>query len=180
MKDTAHHYGSISRFNHWLAAVVVIGMLTVGLYFNDLPRGDEKTYWLRLHIGVGGLFFVFLWFRVLWRLISRSPQPVAQQQALQNLTRVVHWLLLLCVLVMALSGPFLIWTKGAGINVFGWFAIPSPIGKMPELHEWMETLHAITAKVLLVTLIIHVLAALKHQFMDKDQVLARMVKSLRK
>ncbi len=179
MKDSTSHYGKISRFNHWVGGLIVIAMLAVGLYFNDMPRGEEKLYWLRMHISFGGLFFIFLLFRVFWRVVATSPQPVEQAQALQMATKLVHWVLLITVLIMAVSGPLLIWTRGSGINVFEWFTIPSPMGKMPELHEWCETIHAITAKVLLVALIVHVLAALKHQLIDKDNLMARMIKRLR-
>jgi len=180
LKDSTQDYGKISRFNHWIGGLIVIGMLAVGLYFNDMPRGDEKSYWRSLHISFGGLVFLYLWFRVIWRFFSKSPSAVEQQKIFSVLTSLVHWMLLLSVLVMAVSGPFLVWTRGSGIEVFEWFTIPSPIGKMPELHEWMETIHAIAAKVLLVAIVIHALAALKHQLIDKDQVLARMVKFLRK
>lgn len=179
-KDSPTAYGKVSRFNHWLAAIIVLGMLTVGLYFNDMPRGEEKSFWLRLHVGVGGLVFLYLWFRVFWRIFSQSPNQVEQQKVLNGLSQLVHWALLLSILTMATTGPLLVWAHGSGINVFDWFIIPSPIGKMPELHEWMETIHAIAAKVLLVSIIVHVLAALKHQFFDKDTVLSRMVKFLRK
>lgn len=179
LKDSTNYYGAVSRFNHWVSALIVIGMLAVGFYFNDLPRGDEKSYWLKLHIGVGGLIFVFLWFRVLWRVFSKSPAPVEQQKALHIISQLVHWVLLISILVMAISGPMLIWTRGADINVFGWFSIPTPIGEMHDLHELMEEVHEVVAKVLFVTLSIHVAAAIKHQFISKNQVLARMVKRLR-
>lgn len=179
-KDNTNHYGSISRFNHWFGGIIILGMLAVGLYFNDMPKGDEKFFWLKLHISFGGLVFIFLWFRVFWRLFSKSPNPVEQQKLLSVATKITHWTLLLSVLIMAVSGPLLIWTRGTGINVFDWFVIPSPIGKMPELHEWMEEIHEVVAKVLLVAIIIHVLATVKHQLFDKDNVLARMVKFMRK
>ena len=180
LKDTPNHYGVVSRLNHWLGALIIIGMLAVGLYFNDMPRGDEKSYWLKLHIGVGGLVFVFLWFRVFWRIFSKSPQPFAQKKSLKLVSSIVHWVLLLSVLTMALSGPLLIWSNGYAINVFDWFSIPTPMEKMPEFHELMETVHEIASKVLLVTLILHILAAIKHRFIDKDELLPRMVKFLRK
>ncbi len=180
IKDSNEYYGTISRINHWLGAVILIGMLAVGLYFNDMPRGDEKFYWLKLHISFGGLVFIYLLFRVFWRLFSQSPTAVKQQQSLQVATKLIHGLLLLSILVMAISGPLLVWTRGSEINVFSWFALPSPIGEMPELHEWMETIHAVAAKVLLAAISIHILAVIKHQFIDKDQLLARMVKFMRK
>ena len=179
-KDSKEHYGRISRFNHWLGALIVIGMLSVGLYFSELPKGDERSYWLKLHVGFGGLVFLFLWFRVLWRMFSKSPVAILQKQMLSIVSKVTHWVMLLAVFTMAVSGPLLIWTRGADINVFDWFAIPTPIGKMPVLHEWMETIHELAAETLLVVIIIHVLPVIKHQFINKDQVLSRMVKFLRK
>ncbi len=179
LKDTNEHYGGVSRFNHWISALIVIGMLAVGFYFNDMPRGDEKSFWLRLHIGTGGLVFAFLLFRVIWRMVTKSPDPVEQEKALNAISKLVHWVLLLSVLVMAVSGPMLIWTRGADINVFGLFAIPTPMGEMHDLHEVMEEVHEIAAKVLFVTILLHVAAAIKHQFISKNQVMARMIKRLR-
>jgi len=180
LKDTSNHYGFISRLNHWLGALIIIGMLGVGLYFNDMPRGDEKSYWLKLHIGAGGLFFMFLGFRVLWRVFSQSPHAFEQKKAYQLITKIVHWVLLLSILTMALSGPLLIWSNGYPINVFDWFSIPTPMSKIPALHELMEQIHQIASKILLVTIGLHLLAVLKHLFIDKDNLLPRMVKFLRK
>jgi len=179
-KDNNKYYGRISRFNHWLSALVVIGMLAVGLYFHDLPKGDEKSYWVELHIAVGGLFFLFLLFRVFWRILTKSPKPPVQQKSLEIATKLVHWLMLFSIFIMAISGPIVVWTKGIDINVFNWFAIPGPFGEMPDLHELSEEIHEIAANTLLVTIIIHILASLKHQFLHKDQTMARMVKFLRK
>ena len=179
MKDTTTHYGGVSRFNHWIGALVVIAMLAVGLYFGGLPRGDEKSFLRGIHVSFGGIFFLFLIFRIFWRVFSQSPQPAEQPAQLQLLTKVMHWVLLLAVLTMAVTGPLIVWTRGVGINVFDLFSIPSPIGKMPELHETCEVIHEYAAQVLLYGIILHVLAALKHQFIDKDNLLSRMVKRLR-
>ena len=146
-----------------------------------MPKGDEKFYWLKMHISTGGLFFVFLWFRSLWSVFSKSPDPVEQANSLQLATKLVHWMLLISILIMAITGPMLIWTRAADIVVFGLFSIPGPFAeKMPELHELCEEIHAITAKVLLFSIIIHVVAAVKHQIIDKDNTMSRMVKRLRK
>ena len=179
MKDTEQHYGGVSRFNHWIGALVVIAMLAVGLYFGGLPRGDEKSFLRGMHVSFGGLLFLFLIFRVMWRVFSKSPDPVEQAKPLKIVTKLVHWILLLCVLIMAVSGPWIVWSAGYGINVFDLFTIPTPIERMQELHKTLEVVHEYTAQVLLYTLILHVLAVLKHQFIDKDNLLSRMVKRLR-
>ena len=67
------------------------------------------------------------------------------------------------------------WSGGRAINVFGWFAIPSPLGEMPALHKGLEIVHALGAKVLLFALAVHILAALKHALLDRDGTLWRML-----
>lgn len=172
--DGRDRYGVISRFNHWLSAVIVITMLGIGLYFHEMPKGDERSYWMHLHIGIGALAFLFLLFRVGWRYFTTSPQPVKQSENLQKLTRVVHSLMLMAILFMIVSGPLIIWTAGRAIEVFGWFSIPSPLPEMHSAHEFLEGVHIGASRFLLVAIVIHVLAALKHAFIDHDEVMARM------
>ena len=67
------------------------------------------------------------------------------------------------------------WSGDRAIGVFGWFAIPSPLSEMPALHKGLEIVHALAAKVLLFTLAVHILAALKHVLLDRDGTLWRML-----
>lgn len=175
LRDTRDRYGLISRLNHWVGALLVIGMLGVGLYFHEMPRGDERFYWLRLHAGMGMLVLLPLAFRVAWRWLSRSPEPVMQTASLQWLTRVAHAVLLLSLALLLLSGPWIVWSAGASIDVLGLFSLPSPIEKAPALHELLEEGHAVVSRVLLVSLILHVLAVLKHAVLDRDGALGRML-----
>lgn len=177
-KDTPQQYGFISRFNHWFGALIVITMLALGLYFSSLPDGDNRNYWAGWHVGLGGLFFIYLLFRVLWRLIIKSPDTFEQPQPFKLLSQLVHGLLLACIAIMAISGPLLIFSKGYDINVFGWFSIPSPISsEIHDLHEFAEEVHEITGTVLWVTIIIHVLGAVKHLITNKGTLMRRMLKS---
>ncbi len=177
-KDTPQQYGFISRFNHWFAALIVITMIILGLYFTSLPKGDARSYWAGWHVGLGGLFFIYLLFRVLWRLLTKSPDAFEQPQPFKLLSKLVHGVLLSCIAIMAISGPLIIFSKGFDINVFGWFAIPSPFStEMPSLHELVENIHVITSTVLWVTIIIHVLAAVKHLITNKGTVMRRMFKN---
>ena len=175
MTDTPDSYGAVSRFNHWFTAALVIGLLAIGLYFEDMPRGDEKTYWVKLHIAVGTLSLAFLAFRVIWRFIGRTPELLPQPVMLQRLTRLVHGLLLLGIAVLIVTGPVLVWSGGRAISVFDWFSIASPIGEMHDLHEVLETVHAIAGKVVLIALILHVGAVMKHVVIDRDGTLQRML-----
>lgn len=177
-KDSPNHYGFISRFNHWFGALIVIIMLSLGLYFSSLPDGDAQDYWAGWHVSLGGLFFIYLLFRVFWRVLIRSPDAYEQPQPFKLLSKIVHGILLTCIAIMAISGPLIILSKGYDINVFGWFSIPSPFNRdIHDLHEIAEEVHEITANVLWVTLIIHVLAAVKHLITKKGDVMRRMLRN---
>jgi cytochrome b561 len=85
-------------------------------------------------------------------------------------------LLLLAILIQFISGPLAIWSGGRDINVFDLFAIPTPFAERNEaVHEGAEVAHAIGRWMLLSLIVLHVLGALKHAFIDRDGVLRRML-----
>lgn len=174
LQDTSARYGAVSIFNHWLGATLIVTLLAIGLYFEDMPRGEEKLTWMRLHIALGTLALLPLAFRVFWRARSTSPAPLPQPPALQKASRVLHIVLLAAIAVLLVSGPLAVWSGGRAINVFDWFAIPSPLGEMPALHKALEIAHGLAAKVMLFSLAVHVLAALKHALLDQDGMLWRI------
>lgn len=174
MHDTPSAYGLVSRLNHWLGALVVIVMLAIGLYFHEMPRGDERSYWLTIHIGIGVLSFLFIAFRIYWRFASKSPQPAGQTVTLQKAAMITHRLLILTMIIMFISGPLLIWTGGRPISPFGLFSIPSPIPEMHDVHEFLEELHEIVSRVLLVLIIVHVVAVIKHLVLGSGTLRGRM------
>lgn len=167
-------YDKISRINHWLTAIAVLTMLAIGLYFNDMPRGDEKFFWRGLHISIGATALLFIVFRIGWRLRQGMMPPIKQAAALQWVAKITHWLILLGIAVMFITGPLTVWTTGGGINVFDLFTIPSPMERMHDLHEWLEEVHAIAAKVLMALIGMHISAAILHIFKDPEQMNGRM------
>jgi cytochrome b561 len=179
LTDTSSRYGFVSRINHWLGGAVVVALLGVGLYFHEMPRGDERLYWMQWHIGVGMVTIAFVAFRVLWRLLARVPDPYPQTPALQRLTRIVHGVLLAGIAALVVTGPLIVWSAGRAISVFGWFELASPLGETKALHEALEGAHALVSRVLLVAIVLHVVATLKHTFVDRGGMLSRMLGGLR-
>ena len=175
LHDTPARYGAVSVFNHWLGAALIVALLAIGLHFEDMPRGEEKLYWLRLHVSLGALALLPLAFRVFWRARSTSPVPLPQPPAQQKLARVLHIALLAAVVILLVSGPLIVWSGGRAIDVFGWFAFSVPLGEMPWQHKALEAVHAIAARMLLFVLAVHIFAALKHALLDRDGTLWRML-----
>ncbi len=174
MTETGNGYGRISRVNHWFAALVVLTMLGLGLYFHDLPRGEEKLYWQHLHVSIGALAWLWIMFRVFWRMAHGFAPPLAQAAFRQRLSRLVHILLLTGILVMFISGPLTIWTAGRAIEIFGLLSIPAPIPAMHDFHELLEEVHEITARVMIGLISVHVLATLVHLVTHRQSLRGRM------
>jgi len=155
-------YSGISALNHWLTALAVVAMWTLGLAAGEAPEVAED-YIMSIHIGLG--FFV-LWF-VLWRTGWRLAKGFARIDKGSHFERIaagtMHRLLLLVLLTLIFTGPIYLFTEGEGMEVFGWFTfyIPMPFGH--TVHEAAEEVHKFCAGYLLPILIgVHMLAATRH------------------
>jgi cytochrome b561 len=173
-RDTPTTYGAISRFNHWTGALFVLVLLGIGLYFDDMPRGPEKNWWLALHIAIGTVAMPFLLFRVFWPVHSTSPQPMPQAPALQLLAGLVHTLLLIAIVVMLVSGPLIQWFDGRPFGILDMVMFPSPLAKSELWHDRMEELHELAAWTIIYLFALHLLGVIKHQFLDHVNILGRM------
>ena len=167
-------YDKLSRWGHWFTALVFISMFAIGWYFHEMPRGDVKNYWRHLHISIGTLAWLLVMFRVVWRLRQGFLPAVEQQKYLQTISKISHWLLLLGVVIMFISGPLTIWSAGRAISVFDWFSIPSPMERMHEFHEFLENVHGKVARATMVLIVIHASAAIWHHIKHKGLLKGRM------
>ena len=86
----------------------------------------------------------------------------------------MHALLLAAIVVMVVSGPLIQWTGGRPFGIFDWCRFPSPLPKSEIWHERLEVLHGWTAWAIICLVGLHLLAVIKHQFIDRDNILARM------
>lgn len=175
LTDTPTSYGLISRLNHWLVAAIAFVMLGLGLYFSGMPSGEEKQFWLGLHIAIGPLAFLLVVFRIVWRALNRQTQPFPQARFLQVVTNIVHGLLVLGLLVMVITGPLTVWTKGNPLEPFGLFSVASPTGELPQVHEFLEQVHLFTAWLVISLIVVHVLGMVKHLLFERETLAGRMV-----
>ncbi|MEM0515297.1 cytochrome b [Pseudoalteromonas sp. YIC-827] len=160
---------------HWLTGLLFIGVLAFGLYVEELPKGAEKFELLALHKSFGITVLCIAFVRLLWRLKEGEISHVAQLTKMQEiLAKSVHMVLLIGTLLMPISGLMMSIGGGHGAALFGFELYPKS-----EKNEWMGNLghdiHAPAAWLLLLAIIIHIAAALKHQFIDKDGTLSRML-----
>jgi cytochrome b561 len=178
MSETGKSYNGIERANHWIAAIAIISLLGMGwiLYLEALSGGTEKAA-RDLHKAFGTIMLAFAIWRVGYRLVRGFPAPVAALGSGQLLlSRVVHYLLLALIVIMPASGFFKSLFAGRPIDMFGLFTIGSPDTKNDAIAGIATSIHFAAGIAITVILLLHIAAALKHHFVERDGTLSRMLR----
>lgn len=173
---TSGAYGGLSRLNHWLGALLFSGMVIVGFVLSYDVLSDETAGPIRnLHKATGTVLLFFALWRVGWRIAQGFPPPVPGVPAWQETaSRLVHWGMLAALVVMPLSGVLMSLIGGRPIDIFGLYLIP-PVAENREAAGLLRQVHGYAGYILAALILVHILAALKHTFIDKDGTLARML-----
>jgi cytochrome b561 len=165
--DTGNGYGWISIALHWLTAVIVVTMFVVGTMSQSADEADYVRL-VHLHTTIGIAAYPLLWGRIGWRFAVGHPGRLPKQSAyFFAIGKYFHFVMLLAIAVMLLSGPLMVWTAGERIHVFS-LAIPGPFGKLEAAQHALRTMHGTTAWFILGAMILHVLAVFKHTVLDRD------------
>lgn len=169
-------YSMIDRFNHWIVAIAVLCLIVVGWTVSlDLLDDDTARDLRNTHKAIGILVFMFALWRVGWRLVSGFPKPEANIQPWEAAaSRIAHYVLLFSIIAMPISGVLNGYFGGRTAKVFGLFEIAPAAEKVPHLKELFSNTHMVIGIVLTVVVILHIAAALKHHFVDRNAVLKRM------
>lgn len=175
-KNTEDRYGFVSFVLHWTMAIIIIGLITVGLYMTRMPISSLKLKLYGFHKEFGLLILALIFIRLAWRLSNITPRLPITLPAWQKLAaRSVHFALYIFMLFMPITGWLVTSAAGLPASFFGWFVLPNLIEPneahrllYAEIHKWL-------AYGLILTIAAHVGAALKHHFINKDNILRRML-----
>ncbi len=179
---TTHHqnFKFHTIFLHWVVGLGMIGMIAVGIYMTRFS--DYSLY--PLHKSIGVILFGIIMLRVVMHVKEGWPKNISTGKAWEHsLARLVHWVLILGTLALPISGMMMSGFGGHGVSVFGlelWVVNKDPDTgqKMPintTLAMAGSTVHYYVGYALIVAIALHVLGALKHHFLDKDNTLRRMM-----
>jgi cytochrome b561 len=167
LNDTASGYGWISISLHWITAATVIAMFVIGV-MSQAPDRDTHLRLVHLHTSIGIAMYAFLWARIVWRFKIGHPGPLPKQGSFFfTIGKYFHFVMLIAITIMLLSGPLMVWANGDAIFVFG-FAVPSPVGVFPVAHDVLRRVHGATASFILAAIVLHVLAVFKHAIINRD------------
>lgn len=176
---TPASYNRYSRWLHWLIAGLIIFMIFLGWRLED--HDSMRLARVTLHKSVGITILLLSLVRIGVRLAYRAPAepPVPKWQLLA--AKALHLGFYVVMIGMPLTGWLMVSTSVRPIPYFGLFDWPHlPVPQTHDAHELFEAIHGLIAKAIIYLMVpLHVLAALKHQFIDKDEVLEHMVPGLK-
>ena len=168
-------YSTGSKIFHWLIAFIVIMMLSGSFFLDDVPNQYQSlAYMIHKSCGLTVLFLMIA--RYLWLLHSGKPSlPVNTPGWQKILSRMVQYGFYLFLITMACCGWIMSVAEGRIPSYFGLINLPLPIEPNKALAKLMEQSHKTIAWVLIALLVLHVAGAIKHHFINKDNVLKRML-----
>lgn len=187
--NTANSYGSVAKTFHWLTVLLIFTLIPVGLIAHNMAenlRGPAigvtseylmRTIWIfSLHKTLGvTLFFVALT-RVLWSILQPKPDPLTDSVYQTRLADMVHWLLYGTLILTPLAG----WVHHAATIGYApiWWPFGQSLPFIPKNEAVAMTfagLHRVMISLLVLSILLHVAGTLKHQFMNRDATLRRML-----
>ena len=178
IESAAPQYTSTAKVLHWLIALMIIGLFALGQYMSDLSMSPSKLQLYSWHKWAGVTVFLLVLIRLGWRLLHTPPALPAQMSKPQRLaSHIGHAVLYLLMLAIPISGWLMSSAKGYQTVWFGVVPLPDLIGKDKQIGEALVELHESLNGLLMLIVAIHALAALKHHFIDRDDVLIRMLPS---
>ena len=172
-------YSTTAIVLHWLLGLALIGLFGLGVYMTDLPLSPTRMKLYNWHKWAGVAILALSLVRLLWRLSHRPPELADQDTpAWQKLAhQATHLALYALFFAVPLSGWAYSSAAGFPIVFLGQFPLPDFVPVSEALAETFKFGHATLAFTLAGLVLLHIAAALKHQWVDKDGLLQRMLPS---
>ncbi len=161
---------------HWLIALLVFAAFPLGLYMHDLPLSPYKLRLYSYHKWLGVCVMLFAVIRLSWRVSHRPPALPDSMRGWEKLAaESMHYLLYILLFAIPLSGWLMSSAKGFQTVLFGVIPLPDIINKDKFLGEFLQQVHESFNWILLVMVCAHIAASIKHHFIERDDILERML-----
>ena len=173
-------YTAVAKGLHWLLALALVGIFWMGLYMVGLPFSPQKLKLINWHKWAGITILTLSALRLLWRLTHRPPAlPARVQAAMPGWQRVAHHGTHGLMYALFFAVPLLGWaySSAAGYPIvwFGALPLPDLLPKDKALADAIKPWHAWAAFTLAALVVLHVAAVVKHELIDRDGLLSRML-----
>tara|TARA_R110000868_G_scaffold189695_2_gene433070 strand:- start:113821 stop:114402 length:582 start_codon:yes stop_codon:yes gene_type:complete len=181
-KNSQKTWGGVSITLHWVTALTVVGLFCLGLWMTDLTYYSD---WYKtapfIHKSIGGLLFIVMLFRLLWRMTDNKPKPLATHTKSERImAHLAHIALYVLIFAIFISGYLISTADGRAISVFNLFEVPALPFAFDKQEDIAGFIHYYLALGVIALASLHGFAALKHHFVDKDNTLNRMIGRMKK
>jgi cytochrome b561 len=175
-RNSERRYGGVTQLFHWVIVGLVITQFVLANRAESLPLGAKKIAVFAQHKSVGMTILGLAILRFMWRRLNPVPLVPSSTPGWQRLAaHVSHVLLYLFLFLMPLSGWLMSSARNFPVSWFGFFTFPDLVQPNRALYDRFHDVHEALATGLFIVAIVHALAALKHHFIDRDNVLRRML-----
>lgn len=168
-------FGPVAIFLHWAIAACIVLSVAFGLISGFADSAEVTQSTLAIHQSVGVTIFVLALVRVVWRLTHPVPPlPASTPRSQRIAAALTHLTLYLILFALPVTGYVGLAARGRPITIFGLFDLPNVVGRSIKTSAAFQNVHNNLQYFLYGLLVLHVGAALYHQFVMKDGLLARM------
>jgi cytochrome b561 len=170
-------YSATTRVLHWLIALLIIDLIFLGWYLADLSYFDKGyNLTLTIHKSVGMFALALAGAKILWAFLSPAPAFVDTIKPWDRVAaQTTHLVLYVMMVVIPVTGYAISTSAGSPVAFFDLFDIPAVLPKSEGLRDLAVELHYYLSYGTAILVAIHALGALKHQFIDQDGTLSRML-----
>ncbi len=169
-------YSKTAIVLHWLIAILVVTNVALASMSEDLPR-EAKAVYMTPHKAIGISILLFSLLRLFWRIGHKPPPMPATVPGWQAvLGRTVHALFYFLIIAVPFTGWLMVsaYPGSPGADFFGLVTLDLPVGDSKALSGIGREAHEILTKPLVILIFLHVIGALKHQFVDRVPFIQRM------
>ena len=175
MTPSTERYSGPAIGAHWIIALLILVAWPLGVYMHELALSPLKLKLYSYHKWIGITVLLLFVPRILWRLTHRPPAALPMPAWQHMIAEGTHHLLYLLMFLVPLSGWLMSSAKGFQVVYFGVLPLPDLVAKNAELGDLLEEVHEALNWGLFALVGLHVAGALKHQIIDRDGTLRRML-----
>lgn len=176
LKNDESRYGVVAQLFHWTVVVLIIVQYVLANIAGDLPLGAAKVAVLARHKSFGITILALALLRLVWRWFNTVPaEPLDIPRWQRIAARVSHVALYALLIVTPIAGWLMSSARNFPVSWFGLVTLPDFIAPSRPAYDFLHEVHEFLAITLFCVALLHIAAALKHHFVDRDNVLRRML-----
>ena|SRR6188768_591982 len=176
IRNTQQRYGVVAQLFHWVIVALIITQFVLAIKADALGIGPAKIAVLARHKSIGLTIFGLAVLRLLWRWMNPIPPDPPHTPSWQHFAaRASHAALYTLILITPMLGWLMSSARGFSVSWFGLITLPDLVARDKDKYDFFLAAHQTVALTLAAIAIVHAAAALKHHFLDRDDVLRRML-----